>query len=72
MLWLRPAGTDLTLSGERLDAASPAPLGARIPCCYPTGFQISSLTFPEPGCWKVTAKAGARELSFVTIVKPRP
>ena len=71
MLWIRPAGTDLKLAGERLDGAS-APIDAHIPCCYPTGFQMSSLTFPVAGCWKVTAKAGDREMSFVTSVRPGP
>ena len=71
VMWIRPAGTDLTISGKRLDGAS-APLESRIPCCYPTGFQVTTVTFPAAGCWKVTAKAGDREMSFVTIVRPRP
>jgi len=71
VIWIRPAGTELKISGERLDGSS-APLDARIPCCYPTGFQVSAITFPTTGCWKVTAKAGDHEISFVTNVRPRP
>jgi hypothetical protein len=71
VFWISPAGTELKISGERIDGPS-APLEARIPCCYPTGFQVSAITFPTTGCWKVTAKAGDREMSFVTKVRPRP
>jgi FecR protein len=71
VMWIRPAGADLKISGERLDGPS-APLEARVPCCYPTGFQVSTITFPTAGCWKVTAKAGNREMTFVTNVRPRP
>jgi len=40
VLWIRPAGTQLTVSGRRLDADAP-PMKPTIPCCYPTGFQAS-------------------------------
>jgi len=66
--WVRPRGTQLTVTGRRLDAEAP-PLRARIPCCYPTGFQIVGLYFPAEGCWEVSAKAGNSELLFVTEVK---
>jgi hypothetical protein len=70
VLWIRPKGTQLEISGRRLDSES-SPLVARIPCCYPTGFQASGLTFPTGGCWEVRARAGASELTFVTFVKPQ-
>ncbi len=70
VLWIRPRGTELRVSGRRLDAESP-PLTARIPCCYPTGFQASGLVFPSAGCWEIKATAGASELVFVTEVKAR-
>jgi hypothetical protein len=57
----------LTISGRRIDAEAP-PLHAEIPCCYLTGFQITGTIFPTEGCWKVMAKAGKNELSFVTYV----
>jgi hypothetical protein len=69
VLWIRPQGTDLTVTGHRLDDNRAAPpLKADIPCCYPTGFQASRVYFPASGCWVVTAKAGRSELTFVTKV----
>ncbi|MDQ5850738.1 MAG: hypothetical protein M3380_01455 [Chloroflexota bacterium] len=67
--WIRPAGTQLMVTGRRLDGESP-PLKAGIPSGYHPGFQISGLTFPTAGCWEVTAKAGEHELQFVTAVVP--
>ncbi len=69
VLWIRPQGTQLSVSGRRLDADAP-PLTARIPCCYPTGFQSSHLSFSTEGCWEISAKAGTSELTFVTRVGP--
>ena len=66
--WLRPSGTDLTVSGRRLDGES-APLRAVIPCCFPNSFQASGLYLPTDGCWEITAKAGAHRLTFVTRVR---
>ena len=68
VMWIRPKGTQLRIAGRRLDAAA-APLKAAIPCCYPTGFQPSWLSFPSPGCWEVTGKSGASTLTFTTIIK---
>jgi hypothetical protein len=69
VLWIRPAGAPLTVSGRRLDAPAP-PIQARIPCCYPTGFQASGLMFPTEGCWEIVAVAGPSQLTFVTDVGP--
>lgn len=66
--WVRPQGTELAISGRRLDASAP-PVEAHIPCCYRTGFQIVGLFFPTEGCWEVTAKAGDSELRFITQVR---
>lgn len=41
----------------------------KLPCCYPTGFQVAGLYFPTGGCWEVTATAGESKLQFVTMVK---
>ena len=71
VLWIRPQGTHLTVSGRRLDSQAP-PANADIPCCYPTGFQASGLFFPTEGCWEISAKAGKSELTFVTQVGPEP
>ena len=67
--WFRPEGAELVISGERLDGRAP-PMESKVTCCYPTRFQASGLYFPTEGCWKVTARAGASELSFVVEVKP--
>jgi hypothetical protein len=67
VLWIRPQGTQLKVVGRRLDEDA-APLQARIPCCYPTGFQASGLVLPTLGCWKITASAGSSTLTFVAYV----
>lgn len=69
VIWIRPRGTQLKVSGRRLDAKAP-PLKVGIPCCYPTGFQVSGTRFPTEGCWEVRARAGASQLRFVTRVAP--
>lgn len=66
--WVRPQGTQLIITGRRLDAPAD-PVDAWVPCCYPTGFQIVGLRIPTEGCWEVHAKAGQHELRFVTLVK---
>jgi hypothetical protein len=68
VIWIRPQGTQLEISGQRLDGEAPQ-LRADIPCCYPTGFQVTGLTFPTGGCWEVTARAGTSELRVITWVK---
>lgn len=67
--WFRPAGATLEITGQRLDAQAP-PLEFHAPCCYPTRFQASGLSFPTEGCWEVTARAEDRKLSFVVWVEP--
>ena len=67
--WFRPAGAKLIISGQRLYGNAP-PFEAEVPCCYPTRFQASGLYFPTEGCWKVTAKAADKELSFVVWIEP--
>ena len=68
VLWIRPQGTQLKISGRQLEGDA-APLEARIPCCYPTGFQSTRLIFPTAGCWQVTATAGNSTLTFVANVR---
>jgi hypothetical protein len=65
--WFRPAGATLEISGERIDGSAPA-LDAHVPCCYPTRFQATGLTFPEEGCWRISAAAGGESLEFVVQV----
>jgi len=69
MGWFRPTGTELQITGRRLDGDAP-PLESHVPCCYPTRFQATSLYFPTEGCWEVTAKAGESILKFIVTVAP--
>jgi hypothetical protein len=68
VIWIRPAGTELEISGQLMGENGPL-LEASIPCCYPTGFQVTGLYFILPGCWQVTAQAGEHLLQFVTEVQ---
>ncbi|HXJ64832.1 MAG TPA: hypothetical protein VNN79_13845 [Actinomycetota bacterium] len=69
--WWRIVTGRLQLSGHRIDAPAP-PLLPDVPTGYgPTGFQATSVTFPTPGCWRVTGRAGPASLSFVTFVIER-
>jgi hypothetical protein len=67
--WFRPEGVDLEIAAERLDGVTSG-FEASTPCCYPTRFQATGLTFPAAGCWQVDASAGESQLSFVVQVKP--
>jgi hypothetical protein len=67
VMWIRPQGTQLTITGRHIDGEAP-PLQARVPCCYPGGFQSTGLIFPTEGCWEISAKSGTSELTFVTRV----
>lgn len=69
MGWFRPAGADLEIVGQRLDAEAP-PLEAHASCCYPTRFQASGVYFPTEGCWEVTASAAGSLITFVVKVEP--
>ncbi len=65
--WFRPAGEELMITGERLDGNAP-PLESHVPCCYPTRFQATGISFPTKGCWRVVARSGGSELEFVVWV----
>lgn len=68
--WWRGTGVKaaITADGHRLDQTGP-PLRIDIPAGYGlSGFQVAGLYFPTPGCWEVTARAGAAKLTFVTLV----
>ena len=68
VMWIRPKGTQLQISGRRVDADAP-PLKAYIPCCYLTGFQATRLYFPTTGCWQVRAESGDSRLEVVVEIK---
>ena len=70
--WERLAHGDLVIATRRLDAAT-APLPADVPGGYgDTGFQVSGLNFPAPGCWQVSGTVGGRTLTFVVNVVATP
>lgn len=68
--WYRgpEASGKLEVTGKRLDA-NESPLRASVNPAYgDTGFQPTLITFPTPGCWQVTGRAGDASLTFVTRV----
>lgn len=65
--WVRPAGTTLVVAGRRIDGPARPPRTTPDKG-YPTGFTVTGLYFESPGCWELTAKAGSKELHFVTEV----
>lgn len=67
VLWLKPIGSSLTITGYRLYGDAP-PLAAGVPAGYGGDYQATALDFPLAGCWEVTARSGQSELRFVTYV----
>ena len=69
VLWLKPVGSRLEVSGHRLDGAAP-PLRAALhgPNAYPGDFEASGVYFPTVGCWEVEARADGSVLRFVVAV----
>jgi hypothetical protein len=68
--WWRISHGRLRISGRRLDAPAPA-LRADVPDGYGDfGLQVSALTFPEPGCWRITGRLGHSSLAIVVRVLP--
>ena len=67
VLWLKPVGSRLEVSGQRLDGAVP-PLDVHLPEGYPGDYQASGLSFPTGGCWEVEARADSSVLRFVVYV----
>jgi hypothetical protein len=70
-MMIKPTAVRPTISGTRIDAPAP-PMVVRWVPQLDYEFQTMGLTFPTEGCWRIAATAGDRELSFVTIVRPRP
>ena len=70
-MMVKPADVRPAMSGTRIDGPAPPMEVKWVPQLH-AEFQTMALTFPMEGCWKVTATAGAHELSFVTTVRGRP
>ncbi len=64
VLWLKPLGVPLEVSGRRLDAAVP-PLRVFAGGEGHEDLQVGSLTFPTEGCWEIVAQSGNSVLRFV-------
>jgi len=69
--WWRAGEQRIHITGTRLDAHAP-PLRADVPEGYSRGFQATGLSFPTPGCWRVTGSYGGRSLSFTVLVTLSP
>ena len=66
--WWRGVIGRLTIAGRRLDGDAP-PASAWIPTGYGrTGFQSTAVTYPTPGCWEVTGRAGGANLTFISLI----
>jgi len=70
--WDRIAHGALVIATRRLDAVT-VPQSADVPNGYgDTGFQVSGLNFPAPGCWQVSGTVGGKTLTFVVNVVATP
>lgn len=70
--WERIAHGDPVIATRRLDAVTVAQ-PADVPGGYgDTGFQVSGLNFPSPGCWQVRGTVGGKVLTFVVNVVATP
>ena len=69
--WWRIAHGALVVATRRLDAVT-VPQSADVPGGYgDTGFQVSGLYFPAPGCWQVSGTVGGKTVTFVVNVSAR-
>jgi hypothetical protein len=66
--WVRPAGTQLEFTARRLDVAG-RPVISEERSGYSTGFYFGTVDIPTDGCWEVTARAGASEVTFVAEIR---
>lgn len=67
--WFRPAGAELRVTGQRLDASA-APLGVEIGSGreYKHRFLPSQLRFPAPGIWEIKARSGDHQFRVLVEV----
>jgi hypothetical protein len=70
VLWERPIGGGLVISGRPRDSTGPE-LTASVPAGYESSdFQASAIQFPVAGCWEVIGRSGSSELRYVVEVHP--
>jgi hypothetical protein len=68
VLWKKPVGTMLVVTGRRLDGPAPQTRTGYRDTHF--GFAVTGLYFDSPGCWQLIANAGSEHLDFVTEVLP--
>ena len=66
--WVRPQGTQLTFVARRLDVPGPEVVSTER-TGYPTGFYFGTVDIPTDGCWEITARAGASQVTFVVEIR---
>lgn len=72
-VWTEEPEPDLLVTGERLDAPAPPLKASKATNAYAGDIGSAMLVgvdLPTLGCWKITGKYGAAELSFVVWVAP--
>lgn len=72
-IWNEEPEPELTVSGERLDAAAPPLIVSRATNAHAGDIGSAMLVgvdFPTLGCWRITGKYADAELSFVVWVAP--
>ena len=67
-MWMKPADSDLSITARRLDGES-TPLQTHMAKDGTAGYIATTMTFPSPGCWEVTAHSGPSSLTFITRVE---
>ena len=67
VIWLKPLGVPLEISGWRLDAEAP-PLRISSSGDDRWDYQASHLIFPTEGCWEIMAQSGNSVLRFVMYI----
>jgi hypothetical protein len=68
VLWVKPLGEKLMITGKRLDGVAPL-LKATAPDGYEMfDYQASGITFPTAGCWEIEATAGKTNWRFVVNI----
>lgn len=72
-LWNEEPQPDLSVTGERLDAAAPPLIISKATNAYASDIGSAMLVgvdFPTLGCWKITGQYADAALSFVVWVAP--
>jgi hypothetical protein len=68
-MWVRGPGARGILHITGHEIGSGASVRARSAGYGFTGFNASSIFFPQEGCYRVTGKAGGAKIAFVTLVR---